>query len=157
LVEHEGVVSSTRIRALIESGDVAAASALLGSRFRLSNEVVQGEQRGRTLGFPTANLRPPRGKVIPGNGIYAVFAGIDGVSRPAAVNVGVRPTFDGTELLIEAHLLDFDGDLYGKWLTLEFVEMLRPEIRFENVDALVERMGDDVSQVRQILNAVTTG
>lgn len=157
LVEHDGVVSSTRIRSLIESGDVVSASVLLGSRFRLSNEVVRGEQRGRALGFPTANLRPPPGKVIPGHGIYAGFAEVDGVPRLAAVNVGVRPTFDGTEVLIEAHLLDFDGDLYGRWLTLEFVERLRPEIRFENVDALVEQMGDDVSQVRQILNTVTTG
>ncbi len=157
LVESDGVVSSTRIRSLIESGDVAAASALLGSRFGLSNEVVRGEQRGRALGFPTANLRPPPGKVTPGHGIYAAFAEVDGVARPAAVNVGVRPTFGGTGLLIEAHLLDFDGDLYGKRLTLEFVERLRPEIRFENVDALIEQMGDDVSRVRQILDAVTTG
>jgi riboflavin kinase/FMN adenylyltransferase len=157
LVERDGVVSSTRIRGLIEGGEVAAAASLLGSRYRLANRVVHGEKRGRDLGFPTANLEPPECKVIPGHGIYAAIAGLDGETHPAAVNVGVRPTFGGTRLLVEAYLLDFDGDLYGRWLTLEFVDKLRAELEFENIDALVEQMGHDVTAVRQVLNSVTTG
>lgn len=153
LLQSEGVVSSSRIRRLIEAGDVATAASLLGSRYRLSNVVVDGDKRGKTLGFPTANLRPPARKVIPGRGIYAAFAHVGGESRPAAVNVGVRPTFGGTELLIEAFILDFEGDLYGSILTLEFVEKLRPELEFDNVEALVGRINDDVAKVRQILNA----
>jgi riboflavin kinase/FMN adenylyltransferase len=118
--------------------------------------VIDGDKRGRDLGFPTANLRPPPGKVIPGKGVYAAFVELDGRSRPAAVNVGVRPTFGGKELLIEAHLLDFRGDLYGRGLTIEFVDKLRPELEFENVDALVERMSDDVTRARRILNSPVT-
>lgn len=156
ILEAGGVVSSTRIRQLIEAGDVLGASVLLGSRFRLSNVVIDGDKRGRDLGFPTANLRPPPGKVIPGKGVYAAFVELDGRSRPAAVNVGVRPTFGGKELLIEAHLLDFRGDLYGRGLTIEFVDKLRPELEFENVDALVERMSDDVTRARRILNSPVT-
>ncbi len=153
LLDEGGVITSSRIRSLIEMGQVSAASALLGSRYRLSNEVIHGESRGRSLGFPTANLRPPPRKVIPGHGIYAAFAEIGGESHPAAVNVGVRPTFGGRELLVEAFLLDFDADLYGEMMALEFVEMLRPELAFENAAALVKRMNDDVADVRRILNA----
>jgi len=153
LLESDGVVSSSRIRALVEAGDVVAAAALLGSRYRLSNVVIDGEKRGRGLGFPTANLRPPERKAIPGHGIYAALAGTGGLVYPAAVNVGVRPTFGESELLIEAYLLDFEGDLYGSVLTLEFVEHLRPELEFEDVDALIERMNDDVNSVRRILNS----
>lgn len=157
LLGRDGVVTSTRIRELIEAGRVSAATELLGSRFRLSNEVVHGEERGRDLGFPTANLRPPVCKVIPGHGIYAAFACIGAECIPAAVNVGVRPTFDGSELLIEAHILDFERDLYGSSLTLEFVDRLRPELRFEDVDALIRQMADDVADVRRILGSVTAG
>jgi riboflavin kinase/FMN adenylyltransferase len=158
LVESGGdVVSSTRIRAAIEAGEVGAAAAMLGSRFQLSNEVLHGEKRGRDLGFPTANLRPPERKVIPGRGIYAVFARFEGERLPAAVSVGVRPTFGGGELLIEAFVLDFEGDLYGKTMTIEFVERLRPELEFENVGALIARMSDDVEDVRRILDAAVAG
>ncbi len=156
ILESSGVVSSTRIRELIEAGDVSGASALLGSRFRLSNVVIDGDKRGRDLGFPTANLRPPPGKVIPGHGVYAAFVELDGQIHPAAVNVGVRPTFGGKELLIEAYLLDFEGDLYGRVLTIDFVEKLRPELEFENADALVGQMNDDVTRVRRILNSPVT-
>ena len=151
LLESDGVVSATRIRELIEGGDVSAASVMLGSRYRLSNVVIDGEKRGRDLGFPTANLKPPPRKVIPGHGIYAAFAHIEGEAHPAAVNVGVRPTFGGSELLIEAYILDFEDDLYGRVTTIEFVEKLRPELEFESVDALVERIKDDVAGVRRIL------
>jgi riboflavin kinase/FMN adenylyltransferase len=151
LVGAEGVISSTRIRRLIEEGDVAGAARLLGSRYRLSGEVVPGDHRGKDLGFPTANLRPPERKVIPGNGIYAAWARLDGEKVAAAVNVGTRPTFGGTELLIEAHLLDFDRDLYGAILTLEFVDRLRPEVEFDSAQDLVEAITDDVASVRRLL------
>lgn len=151
LVQSGGVVSSSRIRRLIEEGDVAGAAGLLGSRYRLSNVVVGGERRGRDLGFPTANLKPPERKVLPGHGIYSAWAHLEGETHPAAVNVGVRPTFGGSELLIEANILDFDREIYGSILTLEFVERLRPELEFDTVDSLVNAMKADVAQVRRSL------
>jgi riboflavin kinase/FMN adenylyltransferase len=157
LLETEGVISSSRIRHLIEQGDVGAAARLLGSRFRLSGEVVLGDGRGKDLGFPTANLKPPERKVIPGNGIYACWAylspneTVDNQRVAAAVNVGTRPTFGGSELLIEAHLLDFDQDLYGARLTLEFVDRLRAEVEFDGADALVEAISKDIEHVRNVL------
>lgn len=152
LVESDGVVSSSRIRRLIEEGDVATAATLLGSRYRLSNVVIAGDRRGREMGFPTANLKPPDRKVIPDRGVYAVFAELDGEMLPAAVNVGVRPTFGGTELLIEAFILEFDRDIYGSVLQLEFVERLRPELEFEGAAALVAAMHEDVARTRQVLS-----
>jgi riboflavin kinase/FMN adenylyltransferase len=151
LVGSEGVISSTRIREMIEEGDVAGAARLLGSRYRLSGEVVPGDHRGKDLGFPTSNLRPPERKVIPGKGIYAAWARLDGEKVAAAVNVGTRPTFGGTELLIEAHLLDFDRDLYGTTLTLEFVDRLRPELEFDTAQDLVAAITADVESVRRLL------
>ena len=144
-------ISSSRIRALIESGDVAGAAALLGSRYRISNEVVHGDKRGHDMGFPTANLLPPERKVIPGSGVYAAVGYLDGAAHMAAVNVGIRPTFGGGELLIEAFLLDYDSDLYGQLLTIEFVAKLRPELEFDGVEALVARMHEDVEETREIL------
>jgi riboflavin kinase/FMN adenylyltransferase len=149
----EEVVTSSRIRGLVEDGDVSEASLLLGSGFRISNVVVHGENRGRVLGYPTANLRPPARKVIPGHGIYAARVLLEDEAHSAAVNVGVRPTFGAKELLIEAYLLDFEGDLYGRWLSVEFVERLRPEIDFPNAEALVEQINDDVARVRRILKS----
>jgi riboflavin kinase/FMN adenylyltransferase len=150
-------VSSSRVRSLVEEGRVAEAAGLLGSRFTLTSEVVDGDKRGREIGYPTANLRPPPRKLIPGNGVYACFVTVDGVVRPAAVNVGVRPTFGGDELLIEAYILDFDDDIYGKSLTVEFVQYLRPELAFAGVDELVERMRVDVDQARSILQVARSG
>jgi riboflavin kinase/FMN adenylyltransferase len=157
LLETDGVISSSRIRNLIEQGDVGAAAALLGSRFRLAGEVVPGDGRGKDLGFPTANLKPPERKVIPGNGIYACWAhvavdsAVPNEKVAAAVNVGTRPTFGGNELLIEAHLLDFEQDLYGAGLTLEFVDRLRAEVEFQSAEALVEAIAKDIEQVRNVL------
>jgi riboflavin kinase/FMN adenylyltransferase len=152
LVARDGVaVSSTRIRALVERGEVATAADLLGSWFQLENEVVHGDERGRELGFPTANLRPPERKVVPATGVYSCFAVVDGVRLDAAVNVGVRPTFGGGELLIEAHILDFDDDLYGNSIILEFVDYTRPELAFSSADELVARMGEDVIRTRDVL------
>jgi riboflavin kinase / FMN adenylyltransferase len=108
---------------------------------------VEGDRRGRTLGMPTANLVPDDAYVHPGHGVYAALAN----DRPAAVNVGVRPTFEtGRGLLVEAHLIDFDGDLYGETLRIAFLERMRGEKRFESVDELVEQMNRDVDQAREI-------
>ena len=155
LVSDAAPISSSRIRQLVEVGDIDSANALLGSRYHLSNTVVTGDRRGREIGFPTANLAPPERKVIPGNGVYAAFAVLRGRRMQAAVNVGVRPTFGGGDLVVEAHLLDFDDDCYGEWLTLEFVARLRSEVRFDEVAALVEQMHGDVEATRAILGDET--
>jgi riboflavin kinase / FMN adenylyltransferase len=148
LVEVGGeTVSSTRIRAQVAAGDVEGAMACLGAPFLLEGPVVEGDRRGRTLGFPTANVVPADEFVHPGHGVYAAFA--NGV--PAAVNVGVRPTFEtGRGLLIESYLIDYDGDLYGRTLRVAFVARLRGEKRFEDVDTLVEQMHRDVEDARTI-------
>jgi riboflavin kinase/FMN adenylyltransferase len=140
-------VSSTRIRGLVEAGDVQAASALLGGPFLFEAEVVHGDKRGRELGIPTANLVPDPALVCPAHGVYAAWAH----GHPAAVNVGVRPTF-GQEnaLLVEAYLLDFDGDLYGERLRVGFIERLRGEQRFDDIDELVAQMQRDVERTREI-------
>lgn len=148
----EGVpVRSTVIRALLKEGHVAAARRLLGRDFRLSGRVVPGDQRGRTIGFPTANLAVSDDIVVPGSGVYAVRAEWDGTSRLGVVNVGNRPTFGGAESVIEAHVLDYSGDLYGKEISIDFVERLRAEQKFEGVDELVAAINDDVAQARQML------
>lgn len=153
LVVSNGTVSSSRIRGLIESQRVAEAAELLGTRYRLTSRVVAGDKRGRAIGFPTANLVPPQRKVIPGDGVYAAYARVGGKVHRAAVNVGVRPTFGGGDRLIEAYLIDFDGDLYGEQLTVEFVENLRDELRFESTDELVARMDHDIVETRAILES----
>ncbi len=153
LLEVDGAtVSSSTIRRLIRAdGAVGPAGRLLGSPFVLDGEVVRGEQRGRELGYPTANLVPDPRFVTPAHGVYACLA--DG-SRPAAVSIGVRPTFE-TKLgeLVEAFLLDFEGDLYGTRLQLTFLERLRGELRFDSVDALIEQMERDVADTRSIAEA----
>jgi riboflavin kinase/FMN adenylyltransferase len=129
---------------------VEEAATLLGAPFRLRGEVVPGDERGRDLGFPTANMVPDADLVCPSTGVYACLVG----ERAAAVNVGVRPTFgDGNALLIEAFLLDFSGDLYGETLTVEFVARLRAEERFNDVDALVAQMRVDVERTRELLGS----
>lgn len=149
-----GVISSSRIRALIESGDVASAAEALGDRYRISAVVIEGDKRGREIGYPTANVAPPERKVIPADGIYAALCRVDGDTHQAAVNIGVRPTFGEGERLIEAHILDFAGDLYGDEITIEFVDYVRPELRFDTVEALVAEMGRDVGTIREILSSV---
>jgi riboflavin kinase / FMN adenylyltransferase len=144
LVEVEGeTVSSTQIRGLVAAGEVKQAAAFLGGPFLFEGEVVEGDRRGRTLGMPTANLVPDDALVTPGHGVYAAWAH----GYPAAVNVGVRPTFEtGRGLLVEAHLIGFEGDLYGDTLRIAFIERMRGEKRFDSVDALVEQMNRDVEQ-----------
>ena len=153
LIEVDGeTVSSSHIRALVAAGDVGAATRFLGAPFALEGEVVSGDRRGHELGMPTANLVPDDRVVIPGHGVYA--AAVDG--RPAAVNVGVRPTFDtGRGVLVEAHLIDFEADLYGQTIRITFLERLRGERRFESIEGLVEQMRADVEQARQAYAAAS--
>jgi riboflavin kinase/FMN adenylyltransferase len=146
-VENE-TVSSTHIRALVAAGDVERAARFLGAPFMLEGEVVGGDQVGRELGFPTANIVPQDHLAHPGHGIYAAWAH----GAMAAVNVGVRPTFKtGRGLLVEAYLIDFDADLYGQILRIAFVSRLRGERRFESAEALAEQMTRDVEDARNVL------
>jgi riboflavin kinase / FMN adenylyltransferase len=148
LVEVAGeTVSSSHIRGLIAAGDVKQAAEFLGGPFLFEGEVVTGDRRGRELGMPTANLVPDDAYVCPGHGVYAAWAN----DFPTAVNVGVRPTFDtGRGLLVEAHLIGFEGDLYGQQLRIAFLERMRGEKRFETVDALVEQMQQDLADAQSI-------
>jgi riboflavin kinase/FMN adenylyltransferase len=140
-------VSSSHIRGLVAAGDVKQAAEFLGGPFLFEGEVVVGDRRGRELGMPTANLVPDDAYVCPGHGVYAAWAN----GYPTAVNVGVRPTFDtGRGLLVEAHLIGFDGDLYGQQLRIAFLERMRGEKRFDSVDALVEQMHRDVGEASEI-------
>jgi riboflavin kinase/FMN adenylyltransferase len=140
-------VSSSHIRGLVAAGDVKQAAEFLGGPFLFEGEVVTGDRRGRELGMPTANLVPDDAYVCPGHGVYAAWAN----GYPTAVNVGVRPTFDtGRGLLVEAHLIGFDGDLYGQQLRIAFLERMRGEKRFDSVDALVEQMHRDVGEASEI-------
>jgi riboflavin kinase / FMN adenylyltransferase len=159
LVEVAGeTISSTQIRGLVAAGEVRQAAAFLGGPFLFEGNVVEGDKRGRELGMPTANLVPDDRLVTPGHGVYAAWAhllpsashpGAPGL--PAAVNVGVRPTFaTGRGLLVEAHLIGFEGDIYGETLRIAFLERMRGERAFESVDALVAQMNRDVEQARGI-------
>ena len=154
LLELDGeIVSSSHIRGLIQGGAVAYAGELLGAPFVTDGPVEHGEKRGRTLGFPTANLVPRDADVVPAHGVYACRARTgDGTWHLAAVSIGLRPQFEtGLGELIEAYLLDFDGDLYGQPLRLEFHKRLRGEKRFESVDALLAQMHRDVDDTRSLL------
>jgi riboflavin kinase/FMN adenylyltransferase len=148
LVEVAGeTVSSSHIRGLVAAGEVLKAAEFLGGPFLLEGEVVAGDRRGQELGVPTANLVPDDRLVCPGHGVYAAWAH----GYPAAVNVGVRPTFEtGRGLLVEAHLIGFEGELYGETLRIAFIERMRGERRFSTVDALVDQMRRDVEEARQI-------
>ena len=148
----EGVVKSSAIRRAIACGDVAESSRLLGRTYSLTGTVVHGVRRGGTLGFPTANLEIDSTTMVPENGIYATWATVEGKRHPSATNVGVRPTFGSGPKLVEAFIMDFDQDIYGKVLTLEFVERLREELTFESVDELVRQMKLDVELARDILS-----
>jgi riboflavin kinase/FMN adenylyltransferase len=153
LLEVDGeVVSSSHIRGLVAGGAVHYADELLGAPFAVDGEVQHGDKRGRTLGFPTANLVPAPGFVVPGHGVYASRVRLpDGTLVPAATNVGVRPQFvTGRGELIEAFLIDWTGELYGERIRIEFLRRLRGERRFESVEGLVEQMGRDVDEARSL-------
>lgn len=145
-------VRSSRVRALLaEDGNAAQAAELLGRPYQVWGEVTTGAQRGRTIGFPTANLAVPPERLTPARGVYACWAWREDVGHPAVVNVGVRPTFDNGQRSVEAYLLDFSADLYGETLGLSFVQRLRGELRFPTADALIGQIRADVAAARRIL------
>jgi riboflavin kinase/FMN adenylyltransferase len=138
---------------LISVGNIAEAERLMGHSYRLQGLVTHGDHRGRTIGYPTANLNYAREKIIPAGGIYACWAFVQSERFAAAVNIGTNPTFtpDKQTLNVEAYLLDFDRDIYDEELRLEFVARLRDELKFDSVEALIEQIGQDVQDTRQIL------
>jgi riboflavin kinase/FMN adenylyltransferase len=146
-------ISSTHIRRLLQRGHVREAARLLGRPYTVSGEVLHGAQRGRCLGFPTANVGARPDRVIPANGVYATCVRLDRERLPSVTNIGVRPTFDNGARSVEVHILDYDGQLYGRDLVIEFVDRLRPELRFQDVQDLVVQMKQDIVDSRKILNA----
>ena len=156
MTDPAGVVKSAAIRRLIAAGDVSGAARLLGRDFSVRGVVVHGQRRGRELGYPTANVDVPPGFVVPADGIYATWASVAGgeATLMAATRVGSRPTFDdGDNRTIEAFLLDFSGDIYGRAVRLDFARRLRGEEKFDSVEALLERMDEDVRRTRALLSA----
>ena len=147
-------VSSSAIRALLREGDVTKVARLLGRHYAVSGQVVHGAQRGHSLGFPTANVAVPPDRALPADGVYATYAHLGGEHFPSVTNVGVRPSFDNGARTVEAFLLDLRRDLYGRELTVAFVQRLRPEMRFENRQDLIAQMNQDVEQARGILQGV---
>ncbi|PZC42490.1 MAG: riboflavin kinase / FMN adenylyltransferase [Chloroflexi bacterium] len=143
-------VRSTMIRNLISNGNVKNASVMLGRKFSLEGSVITGMKRGKSLGFPTANLKINNDIARPSNGIYATVATISGVRYPAATSVGTNPTFGGKEQTVETYILDFDKNIYGQSLSISFFEKLRNEITFNGVDNLIAQMESDVSEVRKL-------
>jgi riboflavin kinase/FMN adenylyltransferase len=149
------IYSSTRIRELLAAGDVQGAAALLGRPHEVRGVVVEGDRRGRELGFPTANVAVSGQCCLPADGIYAgTFVAADGVERVTAISLGRRPTFyePADTSLLEAHVLDFDGDLYGQDVSVRFVQLLRGEIKFDSVDALVAQIEQDVADTRAVMS-----
>ncbi len=153
LRDESGIISSTRIRAMVTQGDVTGAAADLGRSFFVTGPVVHGDGRGHTIDLPTANIQVPHGKMIPANGIYACWAWVEGKRYAAATNVGVRPTFtpDLPMPAVEAYLLNFSRDIYGVEVKLEFIKYLRPEEKYDSVKALLEQIGKDIEETRQVL------
>jgi riboflavin kinase/FMN adenylyltransferase len=148
-----GPVSASRVRELLRAGDVEGAVALLGRPFGLRGQVVEGDKRGRTIGFPTANMQIDPSHVLPADGVYACRVYLNGLGLPAVTNVGVRPTFDGLGRKVEAHLLDWSGDLYGQSIRVEFLHRLRGEQKFAGIDALVAQIRRDADAARERLRA----
>jgi riboflavin kinase / FMN adenylyltransferase len=147
-------VSSTAVRERLAMSDFAGAERLLGRPYRMLGRVVHGRELGRTLGFPTANLRLQR-REPPVRGVMAVRVfGIEAEAMPAVASLGTRPTVDGTDMLLEVHVFDFSGDLYGREIEVEFVAKLRDEVKFDSLDALTVQMNDDAAQAREILSKV---
>ncbi|MCU0567816.1 MAG: bifunctional riboflavin kinase/FAD synthetase [Oculatellaceae cyanobacterium Prado106] len=161
LYTHEGDrISSSAIRQALAEGQPQQASALLGRPYALMGEIVSGQQLGRTLGFPTANLSLPPEKFLPRKGVYSVWVeGVRGESRslPGVMNLGDRPTVSGTQLTVEVHLLDWSGDLYGQTLTVHLSQFLRPEQRFNSLDELKAQIQTDCEQARVQLTATSKG
>jgi len=146
-------ISSTYVRSCVDAGDVASAARALGREHRVEGVVIRGDARGRTLGYPTANLRTAPHTAVPADGVYAAWLVRGGERLPAAVSIGTNPTFEGRERRVEAYVLDFEGDLYGADVALDFVESLRKAdtMTFDSVDALVAQIGRDVAKTREVL------
>jgi riboflavin kinase/FMN adenylyltransferase len=151
LMENGEVISSTRIRHLLQEGQVEEAAKLLGRPYSVMGTVIQGAHRGRSLGFRTANLRPDPERALPADGVYVIWASTGNERHGGVANIGVRPSFGTGERLLEAHLLDYSGDLYSQDLLVEFVRFLRPERRFADTAALVEQIRRDIAQARAVL------
>jgi len=150
---HDVIISSSRIRTALGDGDVALAGKFLGRPYRLSGEVVPGDGRGKSLGIPTANIDVWAEKALPASGVYACRAVLDDKPLEAVVNVGFRPTFESQtkEPTIEAHMLEFNQDIYGKFLALDFIERIRAEVKFASIDALVAQINQDINKATSIL------
>ena len=148
------VVSSSLIRNHITQGNVIEAARLLGRRYSIGGEVVHGDGRGHGLGIPTANLGLIKQVLTPANGVYMTWAYLEGKKYQSVTSVGLRPTFEDTPPIprVEPHLLDFDQNIYGKYLKLEFVEFIRPEIRFQSIDALLDQIKEDIRKTREVLS-----
>jgi riboflavin kinase/FMN adenylyltransferase len=147
------VISSSQIRAALSAGNVTTAHRLLGRPYRISGKIIPGDGRGRTIGIPTANLEIWKEQLLPATGVYVCRAVVNEKTYGAATNIGVRPTFDGATHIqhVESHLLDFDGDLYGQQLQLDFIGRLRGEQKFPSVQTLIAQIRSDISEARQIL------
>jgi riboflavin kinase/FMN adenylyltransferase len=143
--------SSTAVRTALAEGDMPRVAALLGRPFRLAGPVVRGFERGRTIGFPTANISVAADRALPGLGVYATIAHVAGRRLLGATNIGRRPTFDAGHVSIETYLLDFEGDIYGERMEIDVVNRIRPEVAFASVDALVEQIREDVIRARELL------
>ncbi|MEO1442700.1 MAG: riboflavin biosynthesis protein RibF, partial [Chloroflexota bacterium] len=148
----ENVVNSTAIRTALREGDLEKANDWLGRAYSVTGEVIHGQKRGRKLGYPTANIEVPPGKLIPANGVYAGWAYVNGQRHMGATNVGYSPTFGNEAVTVETFILDFDGDLYGQQMSFTFEKYLRPEMKFDGLDALVEQMQSDVATTRNHLS-----
>jgi len=155
LSDESGVISSTEIRKLIETGNVADAARLMGHPYSLHGPVIHGDARGRTINVPTANIGYSHDKMIPANGIYACWAYLNGRKYQAAVNIGINPTFTPDKQIpnVEAHLLDFRQEIYGEDVRLDFMARLRNELRFNSVDTLLEQIWKDIEDTKHILNS----
>ncbi len=153
LSDESGVISSTEIRKLVATGNVTEAAKLLDYNYSMSGEVIHGAGRGRSIGIPTANVDYPKQKVMPSNGIYACWAYLGNEKFMAATNIGFNPTFTPERQVpsLEAYLLDFDRDIYGQNLKLEFVSRIRDELKFDSVEALIEKIHEDVRKTRELL------
>ncbi|MET3880573.1 MULTISPECIES: bifunctional riboflavin kinase/FAD synthetase [Chitinophaga] len=153
-IVHDLTVSSTKIRKSLQEGNIRLANELLDYTYFLTGKVVHGDKMGRQLGYPTANLHlSDERKLIPAEGIYAVNAQLSGSSKllPAVMSIGFRPTFNGTDLRLEVHIFDFNEDIYGQELTVHFVEYIRSNLKFDNIDALIVQMDKDSAQAKEIL------
>jgi len=149
-------VSSTNIRKAVLGGDVAKAALLLGHPYSLSGTVIRGYQRGREIGIPTANIEPGK-ELLPANGVYAVVVDLEGVRHAGVLNVGFNPTFSNEKLSVEVHIMNFDGELYGKGLTVSFIERIRSEMKFESPQKLGEQILRDKAKAGEILARLVRG